>query len=238
MSLAAHNLTRSFGSRLAVEQVSFEIAPGEIVGLIGPNGSGKTTILRMLSTFLKPTSGSARVAGFDCQIQADTVRRSLGYLPEALPGYADARVAEYLTYRARLKEIPQRDRAAELDRCLACCDLLGVRGRMLGTLSQGFRRRVGLADALLGSPPVLLLDEPTIGLDPLQVRATRDLLQLLSATTTVLLSTHLLAEAGALCRRALIMAQGRLISDVQVADLKTSLEEHFVRTLCTQREAA
>lgn len=223
MSLVACELGKSFGPVRAVCGVDFQIAPGEIVGLIGPNGSGKSTVLRMLATFLRPTMGRAMVAGFDCVGEPQRVRRSLGYLPEHLPGFTEARVEEYLEFRARLKEISRAARRAEVDRCLAACDLVNVRRRLLGQLSQGFRRRVGLADALLGAPPVLLLDEPTIGLDPLQVRATRELLTGLAERTTILLSTHLLAEAEAVCTRALILVQGQLLSDVALAELRAGV---------------
>src|SRR5262249_17250986 len=145
-----------------------------IVGLIGPNGAGKSTILRILSTFLSPDAGQAFVAGSDCIAEAARVRQSIGYLPESLPAIHDARVEEYLSFRAQLKGVVRRKARSEIDRVLAACQLIGVRRRLIGRLSQGFRRRVGLADALLGRPRVLILDEPTIGLDPLQVRNTRE----------------------------------------------------------------
>ena len=240
MSIVVRELCRSFGTIRAVDQVSFEIPPASIVGLIGPNGAGKTTILRILSTFLAPTRGSVSVAGFDCALQAEQVRERLGYLPEALPGCHEARVVEYLGYRAQLKGIARRDRRTEVDRCLEACQLQSVRRRLLGRLSQGFRRRVGLADALLARPAVLILDEPTIGLDPLQVRHTRDLLVALSSECTILVSTHLLAEAQALCQRALMLMSGRIVSDVSTRDLPgDTLEDHFVRVALRQgREAA
>lgn len=164
----------------------------------------------MLATFLRPSAGRIVVAGHDADRDPAAVRRATGYLPEALPGYADARVDEFLDFRARLKGIPRRERRVEIDRCLGCCELVAVRRRMLGRLSQGYRRRAGLADALLGSPPVLLLDEPTVGLDPLQVRQTRELFRELSSHTTILLSTHLLGEARAVCDRVLMLIAGRL----------------------------
>ncbi|HTI51586.1 MAG TPA: ABC transporter ATP-binding protein [Planctomycetaceae bacterium] len=219
MSIVARDLRKSFRAVRAVDGVSFEIGRG-IVGLIGPNGSGKTTVLRMLATFLQPSAGGIRIAGHDAAADPIAVRRSIGYLPEALPGYVEARVEEFLEFRARLKQIPRRGRRAEVDRCLASCQLTSVRRRLIGRLSQGFRRRAGLADALLGSPPVLLLDEPTVGLDPLQVRQTRDLLKELSDRTTILLSTHLLAEAQAACDRVLMLIRGRLASDVSLAEMK------------------
>jgi ABC-2 type transport system ATP-binding protein len=172
----------------------------------------------MLGTFFSPTGGSAQVAGFDTVIHAPSVRRHLGYLAETLPGAGEARVREYLDFRARVKDIPRRTRRAEIERCLQCCQLEGVARRLLGRLSQGFRRRVGLADALLGSPAVLLLDEPTIGLDPLQVRQTRQLLAEVATRSTVLMSTHLLSEAEAVCHRVLILIRGELAADIDLKE--------------------
>jgi ABC-2 type transport system ATP-binding protein len=220
MSISAVDLEKRFGALRAVDKVSFDIPTGGIVALIGQNGSGKTTILRMLTTFLRPTAGRIVVAGHDAAADPTAVRRAIGYLPETPPGYAETRIEEFLEFRARLKGIPRRDRSAEIDRCLACCRLTAVRRRLLGKLSQGYRRRAGLADALLGSPPVLLLDEPTVGLDPLQVRQTRELLVGLADRATIILSTHILAEAQAVCDRALILVRGRLASDLSLADLK------------------
>jgi ABC-2 type transport system ATP-binding protein len=218
MSIVARDLRKSFRAVRAVDGVSFEI-PGGIVGLIGPNGSGKTTILRMLATYLSPGGGQIVIAGHDAAADPAAVRRSIGYLPESLPGCTDARVEEFLDFRARLKQIPPRARKTEIDRCLGSCQLTGVRRRLIGRLSQGFRRRVGLADALLGSPPVLLLDEPTVGLDPLQVRQTRELFREVSERSTILVSTHLLAEAQAVCDRVLMLVRGRLVSDVPLAEM-------------------
>jgi len=226
MSIVVRNLCKCYGALRAVSGVSFEIGPdriggGGIVGLIGPNGAGKSTTLRILSTFLQPTSGSVIVAGCDAAADPLGVRRQIGYLPENPPGHAEARVHEYLEFRARLKGIARRDRRQEIDRCLAACQLTVVRRRLIGRLSQGFRKRVGLADALLAGPRVLLLDEPTIGLDPLQVRETRALLTALAESCTIVLSTHLLAEAEGLCQRVLVLMHGRLVSDLTMAELQT-----------------
>ncbi len=232
MSIVVRNLCKTFGPLRAVDNVSFEIPAPGITGLIGPNGAGKSTILRILATFLAPTSGNAAVAGFDCVAQSASVRHAIGYLPESLPAQNEARVEEYLSFRAQLKGISRRERRAEIERCLTNCQLTAVRRRLIGRLSQGFRRRVGLADALLARPRVLLLDEPTIGLDPLQVRHTRELLIGLAESCTVLLSTHLLAEAEGLCQRVLVLVQGRLVSDLNMADVRgnsRTLEDHFVR---------
>jgi ABC-2 type transport system ATP-binding protein len=192
----------------------------------------------MLSTFLQPTSGCVIIDGCDAAANPLAVRQRIGYLPENPPGHADARVHEYLDFRARLKGISRPERRREIDRCLAACQLTAVRRRLIGRLSQGFRRRVGLADALLARPRVLMLDEPTIGLDPLQVRETRGLLAGLANDCTILLSTHLLAEAEGLCRRVLILMQGRLVSDMSVAELQTTtrfeIEMTGPRTECEQ----
>ncbi len=224
MSLVVEQLQRRYAQVWALRDVSFDVPQGQIVGLIGPNGAGKTTLLRILSTFLSPTAGRVCVGGFDVATDPDHVRERLGYLPEQLPSDSVLRVGEYLDFRARLKRIDRRRRSVEVDRCLALCDLKESRHRLLIQLSQGFRRRVGLADALLGNPPVLLLDEPTIGLDPVQVRRTRDLLAELAGQTTVLVSTHLLAEAELLCERALVLLRGQLVSDVWIADLQSQEE--------------
>jgi ABC-2 type transport system ATP-binding protein len=170
------------------------------------------------------------------------VRQAIGYLPECLPAQNEVRVEEYLSFRAQLKGISRRERRGEIERCLEACQLTAVRRRLIGRLSQGFRRRLGLADALLARPRVLLLDEPTIGLDPLQVRHTRERLIELAESCAVLLSTHLLAEAEGLCQRVLILRQGRLVSDVNVAQFHAgsrTLEDHFVRQMVqAPREAA
>jgi ABC-2 type transport system ATP-binding protein len=242
MSIVVRNLCKVFGRLRAVDNVSFAIPAPGITGLIGLNGAGKSTILRILATFLTPTSGSAAVAGCDCVARAASVRQEIGYLAESLPAQNEARVEEYLSFRAQLKGISRRERRAEIERCLEACQLTAVRRRLIGRLSQGFHRRVGLADALLARPRVLLLDEPTIGLDPLQGRHTRELLNELAASCTVLLSTHLLAEAEVLCQRVLILMQGRLVSDLNLAELRgnsRTLEDHFVRLAQpAHREAA
>ncbi len=219
MSIVVRELCKNFGPIRAVDNVSFQIPSGGIVGLIGPNGAGKSTILRVLSTFLQPTSGDVEVEGFDCLASPELVRQAIGYLPETPPNNSEVRIEEYLSFRACLKGVASRVRRKEVDRCLEACQLTAVRRRLIGRLSQGFRRRVGLADALLARPRVLILDEPTIGLDPLQVRHTRELLSQLAEDCTILLSTHLLAEAEGLCQRVLVLMQGRLVSDVLMDDL-------------------
>lgn len=219
MSIVVEQLEHRFAAGVALRDVAFSIPDGEIVALIGPNGAGKSTLLRIIASYIQPTQGRVRVAGIDIQQHAELARRSIGYLPEQLPSEPGARIHEYLHYRAALKQITRRDRSHEVDRCLEACDLLGSRHRIMEQLSHGFRRRVGLADALLGSPRVLLLDEPTEGLDPLQICRTRELLRGLAGRSTVLVSTHLLSEAELLCQRALLLFRGSLVSDL---DLKQS----------------
>ena len=239
MSIVVHELCRDFGARRAVSDVSFDIPAGTIVGLIGPNGAGKSTILRILSTFLRATSGDVAVAGIDARLDPAGVRQVIGYLPENPPAYNDLRVDEYLSFRGRLKGIARDKRRSEIDRCLEACELASVRRRIIGRLSQGFRRRVGMADALLARPRVLILDEPTIGLDPLQVRRSRELLVELAHESTILVSTHLLAEAQELCQRVLVLMNGRLVSDVPMNGLSGSLEDYFAGLAAgVHREAA
>jgi len=222
MSIVVRDLCKSFGTLRALDAVSFETPDRGIIGLIGPNGAGKSTILRILATYLRPTSGSVTVAGIRGDVDPNGIRARIGYLPDTPPGENDSRIDEYLAYRAQLKGIPRRDRQREIGRCLDACQLVPVRRRLIGRLSHGFRRRVGLADALLGRPPVLLLDEPTIGLDPLQIHQARALLAGMAAEGVVLLSTHLLAEAEGLCDQVLILLRGRLVSDLPIDELKST----------------
>ncbi len=213
MLVEAQNLTRNYGSFPAVDHVSFQMERGEIVGLLGPNGAGKTTTIRMLTGFLPATDGRASIAGRDVQDNSTEVRRHIGYMPENNPLYPEMRVNEYLAFRANLKGVPRKLRRRRIDRCIALCSLGDVHHQTVGTLSKGYRQRVGLADAMVGDPDVLILDEPTIGLDPNQVREVRHLIQNLSKKHTVLISTHILAEAEAICQRVLIIDEGRIVAD-------------------------
>jgi ABC-2 type transport system ATP-binding protein len=235
--IRASALTKTYGRAgagraPALDGVSFQIDRGQVVGLLGPNGAGKTTLMRILTGFLAPTRGGAVIAG--CSIADDPrgVRRAIGYLPEAVPLPPEMRVGEYLTFRAALKGIPRRARPGELDEALARTQLGDRRGQIIGTLSRGFRQRVGLADALLGQPPILILDEPTVGLDPNQIRETRSLIRQLGRERTVLLSTHVLSEVEALASRVMILHRGRLVAAISTAELAAqaaSLEEIFAR---------
>jgi ABC-2 type transport system ATP-binding protein len=213
------NLTKYFGPVLAVDRVGFNVARGEIVGLLGLNGAGKTTTMRILTTYLPATSGTAKLSDFDVRTQSLEVRQRIGYLPENVPLYPEMRVEEYLQLRAKLKGLPRKERQTRLDYCLGRCRIREVRRRLVGTLSKGYRQRVGLADAMIHDPPILILDEPTAGLDPVQIRETLSLIKELGESRTILLSTHILSEIEAVCGRIMIIHRGRLSSDRKMVDL-------------------
>ncbi len=202
------NLTKEFDRVCAVNNVSFQVEKNEIVGLLGNNGAGKTTIMRMLTTYLPATSGIARVAGFDVMTQSMEVRKRVGYLPESVPLYSEMRVNEYLEYRAKLKGVDRKQRPSRIAYCLEACRIKDVERRLLGTLSKGYRQRVGLADAMINDPPILILDEPTDGLDPGQKAETLNLLRELGKNHTIMLSSHLLTEVEALVQRVIIIRRG------------------------------
>ncbi|MFO8013993.1 MAG: ABC transporter ATP-binding protein, partial [Phycisphaerae bacterium] len=219
------DLTKWYGRTLALDQASFTVEEGRIVGFLGPNGAGKSTTLRILTGFMPPTSGRARVAGRDVLTEGLAVRRSIGYMPENVPLYPEMRVDEYLAFRAGLKEVPGGKRRAAVDRVVERCWLTDMRRRLIGQLSKGFRQRVGLAEALIGDPPVLILDEPTIGLDPAQIQAVRELIRSLGKKHTVLLSSHILPEVEKTCSHLVIIAQGRIAAAGSVEELKEGLAE-------------
>jgi ABC-2 type transport system ATP-binding protein len=204
------NLSKYFGPILAVNNVSFHVENNEIVGLLGNNGAGKTTIMRILTTYLPASSGIARVAGFDVMTQSMDVRQRIGYLPESIPLYPEMRVEEYLSYRAKLKGVDRKQRTSRIDYCLDRCKVAEVRRRLCGTLSKGYRQRVGLADAMIGDPPLLILDEPTDGLDPGQKAETLSMLRELGRDHTIMLSSHMLSEVESLVQRVIIIRRGHL----------------------------
>jgi ABC-2 type transport system ATP-binding protein len=215
------NLTKYFGPVLAVDRITFRVDQGEVLGFLGPNGAGKSTTIRILTTFLPATSGIAMVAGYDVMNESMDVRRHIGYLPESVPLYTEMRVEEYLDYRARLKGVERTQRAGRIEYCLDRCRLREVRRRLIGTLSKGYRQRVGLADAMVHDPPILILDEPTSGLDPLQIRETLALIKELGEKHTILLSTHILSEVEAICTRVIIINAGRIGLAKPMAELAT-----------------
>jgi ABC-2 type transport system ATP-binding protein len=218
--IEVQDLTKFFGRVLAVDHITFSMDRGEVVGLLGLNGAGKSTTMRMLTTFIPPTSGTARLAGFDIRTQSMVVRQNLGYLPENVPLYPEMRVEEYLQFRAKLKGMDRRTRIKRIEYCIDRCKILGVRTRLLGTLSRGYRQRVGLAEAMLHAPPVLILDEPTAGLDPKQQRETENLIKDLGTNHTILLSTHILPEVEEVCKRVIIINQGLVGLDRPLAELQ------------------
>src|SRR5438552_1633200 len=218
-AINVQNLTKRYGPVLAVDDITFEVRTGELVGFLGPNGAGKSTTMRILTTFLPASSGYAWVAGFDVMYQSMEVRQRIGYLPESVPLYPEMRVNEYLSYRARLKGVERSGRTARIDYCMDKCRIKEVKTRLLGTLSKGYRQRVGLADTLLADPPVLILDEPTAGLDPSQIRASRDLIRELGREHTILLSTHILPEVEMICDRVIIIHRGRVVASSALKEL-------------------
>jgi ABC-2 type transport system ATP-binding protein len=218
--IEVRHLTKRYGDRSAVRDLTFSVARGEVVGFLGPNGAGKSTTLRMLTGFLEPSEGEIKIAGLDARRQAIEVKRQVGYMPEAVPLYLEMRVVEYLRYRAELKGVPRAQIAKNVDRALGLASVADVSTRIIGQLSKGYRQRVGLADALVADPPLLILDEPTAGLDPNQIRQVRDLVRSLASEKTVLLSTHILPEVEAICGRVIIIDKGRLVSTGRPADLR------------------
>ena len=210
--IEVEHLTKRYGSRTAVNDLSFSVADGEIVGFLGPNGAGKSTTMRILACFLPPSGGTVRVNGLDVVKDSLEVRRRVGYMPENVPLYPEMRVREYIGYRARLKGVTGRRLSARMDDVLSLCGLQDAAGRIIGQLSKGFRQRVGLADALVHEPQLLILDEPSIGLDPNQIRDFRQLIRGLAGRHTVLLSSHILPEVESICQRVLIINRGRIVA--------------------------
>ncbi|MEI6034321.1 MAG: ATP-binding cassette domain-containing protein [Verrucomicrobiae bacterium] len=208
--IKVEQLTKCYGPATAVDGISFAVAKGEIVGFLGPNGAGKSTTMKMIAGFLPPTSGSAVVAGRDVFRESLRAREHIGYMPENVPLYPDMRVTEYLRYRAALKGVPGRRMKERVQDVLELCGLQEVGRTIIGRLSKGYRQRVGLADAMIHEPDLLILDEPTIGLDPNQIRQVRDLIRNLKRHHTILLSTHILPEVEMLCSRVLIINKGRI----------------------------
>jgi ABC-2 type transport system ATP-binding protein len=205
------HLTKRYRDLVAVDDLSFTVGKGEIIGFLGPNGAGKSTTMRILTGFVPASGGTAKVAGFDVFEQPLEVKRRIGYLPESPPVYGDMTVKAYLRFCAGLKRIPRGAVRSEVERVAQAVAVEGVMDRVIGNLSKGFRQRVGLAQALLGDPEVLILDEPTVGLDPLQIREVRELVKGLAGKHTVILSTHILPEVAMTCQKVLVLHQGRLV---------------------------
>jgi len=218
--IEAQNLERRYGDFTAVRDVSFLVPDGEIMGILGPNGAGKTTTLRMITGFLPPTRGRVTVAGHDLFHEPSKARREIGYLPENVALYPEMRVSEYLAYRARLEGMPRREARSAIGEVVERCLLDEVERQIIGTLSKGYRQRVGLAAAILHGPRVLVLDEPTVGLDPKQIIAIRELIRELGRERTLLLSTHILPEVEQLCQRVVIIDRGALVAEGTPQELR------------------
>lgn len=215
-----HELTRTYGSFTALKGVSFSIGQGEIVGFLGPNGAGKTTCMKLLTGFVSPSGGSARVAGFDIVSESLEVRRRLGYLPESAPVYPEMQVVDYLDFIGRIRGLDRAARTRAIERAAEECDIADRLYQAIGTLSKGYKQRVGLAQALLHQPPILILDEPTSGLDPNQILAIRNLIRRIGQSRTVILSTHILQEVQATCDRVLILHHGAIVADAATSTLQ------------------
>src|SRR5213594_1713951 len=210
--IQVEHLTKLYGPKTAIDDVSFSLEKGEVLAFLGPNGAGKTTTMRILTASLPATSGSAKIAGYDCFDQPKEVKRLIGYLPEIPPLYTEMTVTEYLTFVGRIKDIEPERLPVALDQVLERMSLGEVRGRLIANLSRGFKQRVGLAQALIHDPPILILDEPTVGLDPKQIIEIRQLIKSLAGSHTVILSTHILPEATAVCQRVVIINNGRIVA--------------------------
>ena len=232
--IVVDQLVKYYGEYPAVQNVSFEVPKGRVVGFLGPNGAGKSTTMRIVCGFLTATSGTVKIDGKDSFWEPIEARRKIGYMPENCPLYPEMRITEYLHFRGGLKGLSSSDRKRRIDYVLKRCWLDDVQRQPIGTLSKGYRQRVGLADALLADPPVLILDEPTAGLDPTQIRETRKLIRELGSEHTMLLSTHILSEVEMACDSVIIINQGQKIEDGSLAEVRSrhqgqNLEEIFVR---------
>ena len=219
-AIAVERLTKRYGEHAAVDGIDFEVARGDVVGFLGPNGAGKSTTLKILAGFLGATSGRAFIDGHDVVDEPHGARRATGYMPEAVPLYGEMRVAEYLAFRAELKRVPRARRRASVDAAMEKASVTDRANVLIGSLSKGYKQRVGLADALVARPPLLILDEPTAGLDPNQIREVRDVIRALGAEHTVLLSTHILSEVEASCSKVVVINKGRLVAQGPTRDIQ------------------
>lgn len=218
--IQVENLSKKYARHVAVNNISFSVDKGDIVGFLGPNGAGKTTTMRILTCFLPPTEGKARVAGFDVFEQPYEVKKRIGYLPEAPPLYPEMSVQDYLNFVARLKNVPNADIKTRTEHAMERCAVADAKSKLISKLSKGYRQRVGLAQAIIHNPDVLILDEPTSGLDPKQINETRELIKNLSGEHTIVLSTHILPEVEAVCEKVIIIDRGRLVATDSVENLK------------------
>ncbi|RLD10196.1 MAG: ABC transporter ATP-binding protein [Chlamydiae bacterium] len=226
--IKVNNLVKRYGEIRAVDDTTFTVKKGEIVGLLGPNGAGKTTTMRIITCFMPATSGSVTVAGYDVFSQSLEVRRHIGYMPENVPLYPEMRINEYLRFRAKLKGLRGQEITNRVAKVIDACDLGHQHKRIIEQLSKGNRQRVGLADALVGNPELLILDEPTIGLDPNQVRKVRELIREIGRDRTVVLSTHILSEVEMICKKVIIMYNGKIAAQDSVADICGGTKKQYI----------
>ncbi len=220
MSITVSNLTKTYGSQKAIDNISFEVKTGEILGFLGPNGAGKSTTMKIITCFLKPTSGNVTLNGYSIHDHSRSIRRRIGYLPENTPLYTDMPIVDYLTLSAELQEVPRQQVRARVREMIDMCGLGPERHKNIGELSKGYRQRVGLAQALIHDPEVLILDEPTTGLDPNQIVEIRSLIKEIGQKKTVMLSSHILKEVEATCDRILIINRGELVADGSTEELR------------------
>ncbi len=232
-------LVKRYGEVEAVKGISFTVQRGEIVGFLGPNGAGKSTTMRILTGYLPLTSGRVRIAGFDIEEQAMEAKRRIGYMPEVPPLYTDMTVKDFLLFVTRIKGVPAKERRTQVERVMEQCSIGEMQKRLIGKLSKGYKQRVGLAQALVNNPSLLILDEPTAGLDPSQIIEIRKLIQQLAGEHTIILSTHILPEVTMTCNRAVIINRGLIVADDSIENLskERTLEEVFI-SLTMQPEAA
>ena len=222
--LEIRNLTKTYGKRVAVDNISFNVEKGEIVGFLGPNGAGKTTTMRVITGYLMPTSGEVSVAGYNMRTNSREGRRRIGYLPEIVPVYTDMTTRAYLRYVGRLRGLDRKQCKVQIDKLVELCGLKDYIDTIIGKLSKGFRQRVGLAQAIIHEPDVLILDEPTVGIDPIQVAQTKELIKELGREHTILVSTHILPEVSNICERVIIIHQGRIVARDSIEDISKALK--------------
>lgn len=231
--IEVQRLVKKYGTHVALKGINFKVAKGEVIGFLGPNGAGKSTTMKILSGFMPPTEGTVKVAGLDVFENPLEVKKKVGYLPEHPPLYTEFRVAEFLEYVASLKQVPAKARKERVDYIVERCGLKERRGQIIGTLSKGYQQRVGIAQALVHDPEVVILDEPTVGLDPVQIVEIRNLIKGLANTHTVILSTHILPEVVMTCSRVLLISSGQILVDGSVSSLTKgsgeSLEQAYLR---------
>lgn len=230
------HLTKDYGTVVAVKDLSFSVGKGEVVGFLGPNGAGKSTTLRILAGFLGSTEGRVTINGFDIERDAIAARQSIGYMPEASPLYPEMRVREYLAFRAQLKKVAGRERTKAVERAMEQAAVTEMADTLILHLSKGYRQRVGMADALVAKPPLLILDEPTAGLDPNQIREVRSLVKDLGEDHTILLSTHILSEVESTCDRAIVIDRGKLIAEGEIEELRAQRRSNVVRVVVRDPE--